>query len=661
MAAQARSYEKSISYSSRQVDDKYIPKNHRHSNHQPSSRDSSPYRNKLNHHSSPNGRKRPYDSPSSVSSKHSNSPYEVSRKKDRGMNNPVKSSNTQQIDSDWSQHVSSSGKVYYYNRRTEESQWEVPKDWIDRQKETKNIQRNNHFSRDTRTSNSNNKNFSQNDKINKDTRDNRSYKLPPDKNFARDYKDNRNNRDKVESWNNRDRERDRDSRNSRDLKDYFDGKYKSSSGSSSQRDTKYNSLSVKTHGQSTPLSSSTSLNRSYRGTPDQINGVYDVLQDISPPGTPTNDDVINISNISPAPVYTPHGCSPLLNSSNSIMPLPTTPCTPLLSPVVLNAAVVGQLPAPFLHPLQQALLLQQQQIPVNKDMYGSPKLPTVKNHFADTGSASSSPRLSSSFHQKSSPLHSSRSNSSSTPPPPPPPPKVQHLESREGGRNKLDRYHRNNSSFDARSEHHSPRNDLQNRSKSFDCRSDDTSLKPKSSETRYNSERSLKKQQQKKDNELTFPELPSVDHHFVNYTHFLGDFASAFSGSVVEKQVSAVWDETMGYLHADGCQTKHRLFMARNDSDLQELKFDVSSNWNGALNTVLVKVESLQDSSMTSSESRSRDHKPTPMPRKQKYDTSIDANGIENENKSNSSVNPERHEELVDDKLPNVNDSRTIR
>lgn len=219
-------------------------------------------------------------------------------------------------------------------------------------------------------------------------------------------------------------------------------------------------------------------------------------------------------------------------------------------------------------------------------MYGSPKLPTVKNHFADTGmqsinlkywfwcyclffliivlysvlfwwcsrypyhnfptctgSASSSPRLSSSFHQKSSPLHSSRSNSSSTPPPPPPPPKVQHLESRDGGRNKLDRYHRNNSSFDARSEHHSPRNELQNRLKSFESRSDDTSLKPKSSETRYNSERSLKKQQQKKDNELTFSELPNVDHHFVNYTHFLGDFASAFSGSVVEKQVSilAVW------------------------------------------------------------------------------------------------------------------------
>jgi len=32
---------------------------------------------------------------------------------------------------DWSEHVSSSGKRYYYNCKTEVSQWEKPKEWND--------------------------------------------------------------------------------------------------------------------------------------------------------------------------------------------------------------------------------------------------------------------------------------------------------------------------------------------------------------------------------------------------------------------------------------------------------------------------------------------------------------------------------------------------
>lgn len=34
---------------------------------------------------------------------------------------------------DWTEHISSSGKKYYYNCRTEVSQWEKPKDLLDRQ------------------------------------------------------------------------------------------------------------------------------------------------------------------------------------------------------------------------------------------------------------------------------------------------------------------------------------------------------------------------------------------------------------------------------------------------------------------------------------------------------------------------------------------------
>ncbi|XP_077953097.1 WW domain-containing adapter protein with coiled-coil isoform X4 [Gasterosteus aculeatus] len=38
---------------------------------------------------------------------------------------------------DWSEHISSSGKKYYYNCRTEVSQWERPKEWLEREQRQK--------------------------------------------------------------------------------------------------------------------------------------------------------------------------------------------------------------------------------------------------------------------------------------------------------------------------------------------------------------------------------------------------------------------------------------------------------------------------------------------------------------------------------------------
>lgn len=35
---------------------------------------------------------------------------------------------------DWSEHVSSSGKKYYYNCKSEVSQWEKPREWIDKER-----------------------------------------------------------------------------------------------------------------------------------------------------------------------------------------------------------------------------------------------------------------------------------------------------------------------------------------------------------------------------------------------------------------------------------------------------------------------------------------------------------------------------------------------
>ncbi|KAA0725192.1 WW domain-containing adapter protein with coiled-coil [Triplophysa tibetana] len=56
--------------------------------------------------------------------------------------NPNKSSVTpHEPADDWSEHISSSGKKYYYNCRTEVSQWEKPKEWLDREHRQKEATR----------------------------------------------------------------------------------------------------------------------------------------------------------------------------------------------------------------------------------------------------------------------------------------------------------------------------------------------------------------------------------------------------------------------------------------------------------------------------------------------------------------------------------------
>ncbi|XP_030360765.1 WW domain-containing adapter protein with coiled-coil isoform X4 [Strigops habroptila] len=53
-------------------------------------------------------------------------------------NNPGKTSDAAYDSADdWSEHISSSGKKYYYNCRTEVSQWEKPKEWLEREQRQK--------------------------------------------------------------------------------------------------------------------------------------------------------------------------------------------------------------------------------------------------------------------------------------------------------------------------------------------------------------------------------------------------------------------------------------------------------------------------------------------------------------------------------------------
>lgn len=66
-------------------------------------------------------------------------PFTDSRSQKRGGYSSQKSrdreySKKDKYSGDWSEHVSSSGKKYYYNCKTEVSQWEKPREWLDKER-----------------------------------------------------------------------------------------------------------------------------------------------------------------------------------------------------------------------------------------------------------------------------------------------------------------------------------------------------------------------------------------------------------------------------------------------------------------------------------------------------------------------------------------------
>ncbi|XP_061613948.1 WW domain-containing adapter protein with coiled-coil isoform X1 [Phyllopteryx taeniolatus] len=71
-------------------------------------------------------------------SPHENSHNHSTLQSSNSHSNPSKTSDTTHEPSDdWSEHISSSGKKYYYNCRTEVSQWEKPKEWLEREQRQK--------------------------------------------------------------------------------------------------------------------------------------------------------------------------------------------------------------------------------------------------------------------------------------------------------------------------------------------------------------------------------------------------------------------------------------------------------------------------------------------------------------------------------------------
>ncbi|XP_067341796.1 WW domain-containing adapter protein with coiled-coil isoform X8 [Channa argus] len=71
-------------------------------------------------------------------SPHENSQNHSTLHSSNANSNPSKTSDTPyEPNEDWSEHISSSGKKYYYNCRTEVSQWEKPKEWLEREQRHK--------------------------------------------------------------------------------------------------------------------------------------------------------------------------------------------------------------------------------------------------------------------------------------------------------------------------------------------------------------------------------------------------------------------------------------------------------------------------------------------------------------------------------------------
>jgi len=404
MAAQARHYDKNTPpYSSRQIEEKISAKSHHNSVVRSSSREPSRLKSQSGYSndvspSSSMSRKRGYDSPKPANTIRSNFEYrnEVPRKKDRPGDNQSLGL-PDDDDCHWSRHISSSnGKVYFYNRHTEQSQWEMPKDWkdpIEREYKIKGtpIRANDPTStRDYRNS-----------KGASDSRDNRGSRRE-------------NHREKIDI---------QDIKNSRDIRDYRDTKEtrdsekeksnkSSNSGIGSRRElySKYDLEPLRTFGQSTAAISTLQNDReraveeepmtamqlvatkfllnhvelSNRKVAEsqkrdnssfsmQLESEDETLQDISPPSTPLHQTLssANLPDFTPtAPVRTPRQIS-ALTSIGAITPpviaIPKTPQqhTPLISP---NLAVnPHDTPTKGLHPLQQAFLLQQQHLnsPVN--------------------------------------------------------------------------------------------------------------------------------------------------------------------------------------------------------------------------------------------------------------------------------------------------------
>jgi len=277
-------------------------------------------------------------------------------------------------------------------------------------------------------------------------------------------------------------------------------------------------------------------------------------------------------------------------------------------------------------------LQQQQATPTtsttttNKDTFGSPKLPTVKNNAVEVTTTACSPQTSSTSSNQNpipmvqSPEISSNRSDSATPPPPPPPPPKENIRVVSETKNSKHERHKTQMLANVSSitpitttttatttttthDHHSIRS---NKCKSRESGSGSDGKTPMKMSTskHHNSERLIKRTiKLERPEPISFIDLPDLNKYSEYFSPSVAEFHTVFYCNTLENQIALAWDETMNLLHTEGYRSKFNVSVSKQNVDCEDSKLDISSKWVDALNTVVLKVESLQDSNM-SSESR---------------------------------------------------------
>merc|ERR1712226_1789212 len=214
------------------------------------------------------------------------------------------------------------------------------------------------------------------------------------------------------------------------------------------------------------------------------------------------------------------------------------------------------------------------------------------------------------------------SNRNATPPPPPPPLKDHNrvtTEPKDRNNTKQERQTMQTPTSESRLEQH----EILNRSKTHEYQPGDTPVK--TTYKTFNSERLIKKTiKLEKEESIVFSPLPDLNKYTEHFVPSVADLNTSFYCNSLENQIAASWEETMTMLHSDGYRSKFNLSISRQHVDSQDSKLDVSSGWVDALNAVISKVESLQDSSMKSEARGAPRESKSPAIRKNKTETIIE-------------------------------------
>eukprot|EP00794_Sanderia_malayensis_P017615 gene17615-19369_t len=450
---------------------------------------------------------------------------------------------------EWTTHISSSGKTYYYNKRSEKSQWEKPKEWIERENKIRARER---------------------EKRNREcsSRDSReSSKYPKISPFKKDYISSRNS------------------------------PYAKRNQEYSEVDR---SRPVKTYGSSTSAASTTSSRSSGCPTPETNASPMGSVQDISPPSTPSNSAVTSLSpfvNASTAANQSKYSYSdpkslPSTPNSHGSLGLShaghATPKSNCTSTVVATSTA-------SLHPLQQAMLLQQQQIVAQQTAYANPSV----SHLAQQsyGQTSGSPR--SDVKRRSSDagppppppqqqqLH--QINKTSSTPPPPPPPHQMDASAASPGLYNSSRYGDPRTANSKVVPYMPPYNAMYNSAINAD-----------------NGGWDVGNQNQKITESPLLPDLPDL----TSYSQFCSkqtfDEVAGWMGCILERQAAMVCNEVDSGLGIASEKSKSNFMISNLASFIADTRQQVASSRLSCVSNVLQRVEGLQDLRIERQDSKSR-------------------------------------------------------